>query len=80
MRSATLALAKPPPIGVEIGPLSATWFFTMELMTSSGTGVPYLVIDFRAGFHALPVDLDARRLDNLAPPPPTLPARCRRRE
>ena len=38
----TFALAKPPPIGVDIGPFKAIWFRRIELTTSSGTGVPYL--------------------------------------
>jgi len=45
-RSATLTERNPLPIGVVIGPLSATRFFRTDSRTSSGSGVPRARIAF----------------------------------
>ena len=54
------------PIGVVIGPLSATPFRLIESSVSSGSGVPGGLHHVDAGLLDVPVERDAGRLEHAA--------------
>ena len=57
---------KPVPIGVVIGPFSATPFAFTDASVSSGSGVPAVLHDVDPGLADVPVERDARRLEDAA--------------
>ena len=56
LRSATLMLWWPPPMGVVVGPFRPTRVISSEAKTSSGINWPSSASARSAGVHALPFD------------------------